>query len=87
VEEAKTNLELAREALKTAEEGKRLVQIRYENAFSPIVDMLDAQVVLVRARTSLVARENEYRVAVLSLGWESGTILKDLGIETDEKKE
>ncbi|MDX9822376.1 MAG: TolC family protein, partial [Syntrophales bacterium] len=46
VEESRTNLELAREALKTAEEGKRLVQMRYENSFSPIVDMLDAQVVL-----------------------------------------
>ncbi len=87
VEEARANLELAREALKTAEEGKRLVQIRYENAFSPIVDMLDAQVVLDRARAGLVARENEYRVAVLNLGWESGTLLRDLGIEPDEKKD
>ncbi len=87
VEEAKANLELAREALKTAEEGKRLVQTRYENSFSPIVDMLDAQVALDRARAGFVARENEYRVAVLNLGWESGTILKDLGIAPEEKKE
>jgi outer membrane protein len=87
VKEAKANLELAREALKTAEEGTRLVQMRYENSFSPIVDLLDSQVVLDRARAGLVARENEYRVAVLNLGWESGTILNDLGIEPDEKKE
>jgi outer membrane protein len=87
VEEATANLELAREALKTAEEGTRLVQMRYENSFSPIVDVLDSQVVLDRARAGLVARENEYRVAVLNLGWESGTILKDLGIEHGEKKE
>ena len=87
VEEAKANRELAREALKTAEEGKRLVQMRYENSFSPIVDMLDAQVVLDRARAGLVARENEHRVSILNLGWESGTILKDLGIAPDEKKE
>lgn len=87
VEEAKANLELAREALKTAEEGTRLVQMRYENAFSPMVDLLDAQVVLDRARAGLVARENEYRVSILSLGWESGTILKDLGIAVDVKKE
>lgn len=87
VEEAKANLELAREALKTAEEGKRLVQMRYENSFSPIVDMLDAQVVLDRARAGLVAKENEHRVSILNLGWESGTILKDLGIAPDEKKE
>jgi outer membrane protein len=87
LEEAKANLELAREALKTAEEGTRLVQMRYENSFSPIVDLLDAQVVLDRARVGLIARENEYRIAVLNLGWESGTILKDLGIAQDEKKE
>ena len=87
VEEAMANLELAREALKTAEEGTRLVQMRYENAFSPIVDLLDAQMVLDRARAGLVVRENEYRVAILYLGWESGTILKDLGISTEEKKE
>ncbi len=87
VEEARANLELAREALLTAEEGTRLVQMRYENSFSPIVDMLDAQVVLDRARAGLVARENEYRVAVLNLGWESGTILNDLGIAQEDKKE
>ncbi len=87
LEEAKANLELAREALKTAEEGKRLVQMRYENAFSPIVDLLDTQVVLDRARAGLVAGENEYRIAVLNLGWESGTILRDLGIAVEEKNE
>jgi len=63
------------------------VQMRYENSFSPIVDLLDSQVVLDRARAGLVARENEYRVSILNLGWESGTILKDLGIAQDEKKE
>jgi outer membrane protein TolC len=88
LEEAKANLELAREAQKTAEEGRRLVQMRYENAFSPIVDLLDAQVVLDRARAGLVSRENEYRIAILNLGWESGTIFKDLGIaENAEKSE
>jgi outer membrane protein len=87
VEETKANLELAREALKTAEEGKRLVQMRYENAFSPIVDLLDAQMVLDRARAGLVARENEHRIAILNLGFESGTILKELGIAAGEKRD
>jgi outer membrane protein len=87
LEEVKANRELAREALATAEEGARLVQMRYENAFSPIVDVLDVQVVLDRARAGLVARENEYRLAVLNLGWESGTLLQDLGITAEEKKD
>lgn len=87
VEEAKANLELARQALKTAEEGTRLVKLRYENAFSPIVDLLDTQAVLDRARAGLVARENECKVAIFNLGWESGVILKDLGIAMEEGKE
>ncbi len=81
IEEAKKNLELARSELQTAEEGKRLVKVRYENSLSPLVDLLDAQVSLDQARTNLVVRENEYRAAVANLSYESGTILKDLNIE------
>jgi outer membrane protein TolC len=81
IEEAKKNVELSRNALKTAEEGKRLVKIRYENALSPIVDLMDAQVNLDHARANLVAKENEYRLSVINLSYESGTILKDLKIE------
>ncbi|GER94051.1 TolC family protein [hot springs metagenome] len=81
VEEARKNLELSKAALKTAEEGKRLVEIRYKNALSPIVDLMDAQVSLDHARANLVAKENEYRLAVVNLSYESGTILKDLRIE------
>jgi outer membrane protein TolC len=81
VEEAKMNAELSRAALRTAEEGKRLVQRRYEGSLSPFVDLLDAQTSLDHARSNLVARENEYRLAVCVLGYESGTILKDLKME------
>ncbi|MBZ0155797.1 MAG: TolC family protein [Alphaproteobacteria bacterium] len=81
VKEARKNAELARDALKTAEEGTRLVRIRYENSLSPLVDLLDAQVSLDHARASLVARDNEYRTAAARLSYESGTLLKDLKIE------
>lgn len=81
VEEASKNAELSKEAMKTAEEGKRLVKVRYENALSPIVDLLDSQVSLDHARAALIARENEYRTAIATLAFESGTILKDLKIE------
>jgi len=50
LEEAKKNRELAQEALKTAEEGRRLVKTRYEGSLSPIVDMLDAQLSFDHAR-------------------------------------
>ncbi len=81
LEEAKRNQELAQEELKTAEEGRRLVKVRYEGALSPIVDLLDAQVSFDRARANRVAKENEYKLAIFNLGYASGTILQELQIE------
>jgi outer membrane protein TolC len=81
LEEAKKNWELAQEAVKTAEEGRRLVKVRYEGSLSPIVDMLDAQLSFDHARANLVARENEYKFAAANLCYASGTILADLNLE------
>jgi outer membrane protein TolC len=81
VREAHKNEELAESALRTAEEGARLVKVRYENALSPMVDLLDAQLNLDHTRATRVMRQNEYRTAVLNLGFQGGTILKDLGID------
>jgi outer membrane protein len=84
LEEAKRNQELAQEALKTAEEGRRLVKVRYEGALSPMVDLLDAQVSFDRARANRVARENEYKLAIAALSFAGGTILQDLQVEEPE---
>ncbi len=81
VEEATKGVELAESSLITAEEGARLVKLRYQNSLSPLVDLLNAQVNLDRARASLVAKSNEYKLAIARLSFESGTILKDLEIE------
>ena len=81
VEEARKNAELAEAALKSAEEGERLVRLRYENSLSPLVDLLDAEASLSGARASLVMRKNAYTGALAALSFESGTILKDLGLE------
>ena len=81
VEEARKNTELALESLKTAEEGARLLKVRYENGFSPLADLLNAQGSLEQARAGLVERENTYKIAVVTLSFESGTILKDLNLE------
>ncbi len=81
IEEAKKNLELAKESLKSAEEGNRPVKVRYEGSLSPLVDLLDSQVSLDRARANLVARENEYTLASANLSYASGTILKDLQLD------
>jgi outer membrane protein len=81
IEEAKKNAELSLAALKSAEEGHKLVKSRYENSLSPIVDLLDVQLNLNRARADAIARENDYKLVIINLSYESGTIMKDLGIE------
>jgi outer membrane protein len=81
VEEARKNIELTLDALKTAEEGTRLLKVRYENGFSSLADLLNAQSSLEQARAGLVERENAYKVALATLSFESGMILKDLNID------
>ena len=80
-EEARKNIELTREALKTAEEGTRLLKLRYENGLCSLADLLNAQSSLEQARAGLVERDNAYKVAVATLSYESGTIMQDLQID------
>lgn len=81
VEEAKKNVELAEAALKTADEGRRLVKLRYENSLSLLVDLLDAQLNLDRARANLTAKKNRYHLAIARLSFTSGTTMQDLEVE------
>jgi len=81
VEEARQNIELALESLKTAEEGTRLLNIRYANGLSPLAELLNAQSSLEQARVGLVERKNAYRTARATLSFESGMILKDLNVD------
>jgi outer membrane protein len=81
-QEAGKNAELSASALASAEEGRKLVKGRYANSLSPVVDLLDAQMSVDHARANLLAKENEYRLAILRLQYESGTILDDLGIDS-----
>jgi len=81
VEEAHKNVQLAQDALKYAEESARLVRSRYENSLSPVVDLLDVQFNLNRARANTIAQKNAYLLAIVNLQYESGTIMKDLKID------
>lgn len=81
VDEANKNAELAASSLATAEEGERLVRARFENGLTPIIDLLDALTSLDAARTNRVMRENELKGAIAALHFESGTIIRDLGLE------
>ena len=82
--EAEKNAELSRAALATAEEGRKLVRGRYENSLSPVVDLLDVQLTVDHARANVVAKENGYRLAVIRLAQEGGTILEDLGVDVTQ---
>jgi outer membrane protein len=85
--EAAQNLALAKAALKSAEEGTRLVAVRYENSLTPLVALVDAQTTLDQARVDVVAQENARLLAVITLAYESGTVLQDLGIGPSGKME
>ncbi len=78
-QEAEKNAELSKAALSSAEEGQRLVLRRYENSLSPIVDLLDVQLEVNRARADVVAKENDYCLAVLTIAYEGGAIEAELG--------
>jgi outer membrane protein len=80
-EEARKNTELSRAALASAEEGRKLVTSRFENSLSPVVDLLDVQLNVDHSRANAIARENEYRLALIRLAYESGTILRDLDVK------
>ncbi len=81
IEEARKGLDLARSAVKAAEEGSRLVRARYENSLSTIVDLLDVQTGLDGARADVANKEGAYMTAIVNLGFQSGTIQKDLGLQ------
>ncbi len=80
-DEARKNEELAASALRSAEEGKRLVELRYQNSLAPIVDLLDAQTNLDRQRAAYIARTNDRRLARANLSLQGGLLLMDLAIE------
>lgn len=81
VEETGRNADLARSSLTSAEEGKRLVESRYRNSLSPLIDLLDVQLNVNRARATVIARKNAYRLAIVKVMYESGTILKELNVD------
>jgi outer membrane protein len=81
VQEAQANSALARQAKQSAEEGARLVRVRYTNGLASLADLLSAQAALEESRAGIVERENATRTAQAALSYESGTILTDLNIQ------
>jgi outer membrane protein TolC len=86
VDEARQKADLTAAALKTAEEGTRLVRVRYEGALAPLVDLLDAQTALNQARANAAAAENDWIDAKARLAYEGGTILNDLNVKLPSRE-
>jgi len=85
VEEANKNFELSQVALKSAEEGERLVMKRWQASLSPFVDVLDAQTNLDRARANYVKSCNDLKAQLIALYFESGVIKEELALNAEGK--
>jgi len=81
VEEANKNFELSQDALKSAEEGGRLVLKRWQSGLANFVDVTDAQANLDRARANFIKSQNDLKTQLLTLYYESGVIKKELNLE------
>lgn len=81
ISETHKNLEMADAALKSAEEGKRLVFKRWEASLSPFVDLMDAQTNLDKSRANFVKCQNDYVSAIVNLCFESGILTKEMQLE------
>lgn len=66
---------IARQAVAAAEEAARLIRARYENQLARMVDLLDAQAALDRARADRVRAENDLLRARADLERATGTLL------------
>ncbi len=71
---ARKTLAYAKAELDSAREGRRLVELRYKNSLSPLIDVLDSQVMVERARTGVIEAQNSLIEKFFKLGFESGRI-------------
>lgn len=86
IREARQRVEIARAAVAAAEEGMRLIRNRYENQIGRMIDLLDAQTALDRARAETVKAENDLLQSRARLMFASGTLLP-WAVPAEEAKE
>jgi outer membrane protein TolC len=75
VRDARRRSGIVRAAVASAEEGLRLIRARYGNQLARLLDVLDAQTALNRARADAVKAENDLRQSRARLMYVSGTLL------------
>jgi outer membrane protein TolC len=77
-EEAEKRLAVARASFLDAEEGVRLITKRFANSLSTLVEVLDAQTALNRARSSVVENETGYALATARVWFNAGIFLQEV---------
>ncbi|HEY6874060.1 MAG TPA: TolC family protein [Geobacteraceae bacterium] len=77
--EAAKRLEVARHAVRDAEEGVRLVGKRFEGSLATMVELLDAETALTRSRALVVESESDLALATARLYQAAGIFLKEVG--------
>jgi len=77
-QESGKRLEVARHAVRDAEETVRLVSKRFENSLSTMVELLDAQTALNQARAAQVNSEADFALAGGKIYFNAGIFLKEI---------
>ena len=77
-QEAGLKLESARAMVQAAQEGVRLVALRFESGLSPLVELMDAEAVLNRSRANLIEVENSYRRSAAQVYYTAGSFLTEV---------
>ena len=86
-EETKKKLELAISALEMAQGCKGSVLSEYANGNCPFIDLSDTQASLDRIRSDVATSRNAYKLSLINLSYQSGTILEDLCLKIVDKQE
>lgn len=76
-EEAAKRLDVARNSVADADESVRLISRRFENSLSTMVELLDAETALNRARLNLVESEAAFEMATARVYHAAGILLKE----------
>lgn len=76
---AAEQVEAARAARESAEEGLRLMEKRYENSLSALIDVLDAQTALNRARAAETDAEANLLLAAAGELYAAGILTEEVG--------
>lgn len=77
-QESALRLESARAAVRDAEEGMRLVRLRFGNGLSALVELMDAEAALNRSRANLVDVENGFLASTGEVYYRSGVFMKEV---------